>query len=200
MDSSGSRDDDRTSPLDGSDRGESPLEREDQEVGAEAATDPDSFLGILPHFYRGEVSQASGAQDRIDRTTDWAIALLAALLSLVFSSRCSRRNSSGPKRPNSPAFRGSRWQQCSASFSSAYSCSHSGRPSAGRKARSTGKNSASGRTIERRDALGSGELSVGIGTGRRIGVRLDRPIVLEIGFGLHARIGHVGRFVTGLSA
>ncbi|WP_440764562.1 DUF2270 domain-containing protein [Natronorubrum sp. DTA7] len=65
---------------------ESPLEREDQEVGAEAATDPDSFLDVLPHFYRGEVSQASGAQDRIDRTTDWAIALLAALLSLVFSS------------------------------------------------------------------------------------------------------------------
>jgi len=42
---------------------------------------------VLPHFYRGEVSQANSAQDRIDRTTDWAITLLAALLSIVFSSR-----------------------------------------------------------------------------------------------------------------
>ncbi|GAB3674353.1 DUF2270 domain-containing protein [Halopiger thermotolerans] len=68
------------------DDSETPLDPDDQEVGAEAAADSDSLLGILPHFYRGEVSQANSAQDRIDRTTDWAIALLAALLSLVFSS------------------------------------------------------------------------------------------------------------------
>lgn len=72
-------------PPDSDDR-ETPLEREDQEIGADAAEDPDSLLAVLPHFYRGEVSQANSAQDRIDRTTDWAIALLAALLSLVFSS------------------------------------------------------------------------------------------------------------------
>ncbi|SEP84379.1 DUF2270 domain-containing protein [Natrinema salaciae] len=64
-----------------------PLDRGDQEVGAAAAGDIDALLGVLPHFYRGEVSQANSAQDRIDRTTDWAITLLAALLSLVFSSR-----------------------------------------------------------------------------------------------------------------
>ncbi|MDF9746243.1 DUF2270 domain-containing protein [Natrinema salsiterrestre] len=64
-----------------------PLDREDQEIGATVATDTDSLLGVLPHFYRGEVSQANSAQNRIDRTTDWAITLLAALLSLVFSSR-----------------------------------------------------------------------------------------------------------------
>lgn len=87
MTSSGARDDDRTPPFEvGDEKRESPLDREDQEVGAEVATDPDSLLGVIPHFYRGEVSQANGAQDRIDRTTDWAIALLAALLSLVFSS------------------------------------------------------------------------------------------------------------------
>ncbi|MFB1065196.1 DUF2270 domain-containing protein [Natrinema sp. H-ect4] len=64
-----------------------PLDRGDQEIGATAAADTDSLLGVLPHFYRGEVSQANSAQDRIDRTTDWAITLLAALLSIVFSSR-----------------------------------------------------------------------------------------------------------------
>ncbi|WP_290809842.1 DUF2270 domain-containing protein [Halovivax sp.] len=65
---------------------DSPLDPEDEEIAAEIADDPDSFAAMLPHFYRGEVSQANSAQDRIDRTTDWAIALLAALLSLVFSS------------------------------------------------------------------------------------------------------------------
>ncbi|WP_049920798.1 DUF2270 domain-containing protein [Halopiger djelfimassiliensis] len=72
---------------DSDDERETPLEAEDREIGARIATDSDSFLEVLPHFYRGEVSQATSAQDRIDRTTDWAIALLAALLSLVFSSR-----------------------------------------------------------------------------------------------------------------
>lgn len=67
------------------DRGAS-LGVEEQEVAAAAATDPDEFLSMVPHFYRGEVSQANSAQSRIDRTTDWAIALIAALLSLVFSS------------------------------------------------------------------------------------------------------------------
>ncbi|MFC6717366.1 DUF2270 domain-containing protein [Natrialbaceae archaeon GCM10025810] len=65
----------------------SPLEREDHEVGADIANDADGFLSLLPHYYRGEVSQASGAQDRIDQTTNWAITVMVALLSIVFSSR-----------------------------------------------------------------------------------------------------------------
>jgi uncharacterized membrane protein len=68
-------------------RRDGPLDRDDQEIGASAADDTDSLLSALPHFYRGEVSQANSAQDRIDRTTDWAITLLAAVLSLVFSGR-----------------------------------------------------------------------------------------------------------------
>ncbi|QLH83946.1 DUF2270 domain-containing protein [Halosimplex pelagicum] len=67
------------------DLGDSRLDRGDEEVGAEIAGDTDALLGALPHFYRGEVSQANSAQDRIDRTTNWAITLLAALLSLVFA-------------------------------------------------------------------------------------------------------------------
>ena len=64
---------------------DSRLDRGDEEVAAEIAGDTDALLAALPHFYRGEVSQATTAQDRIDRTTNWAITILAALLSLVFA-------------------------------------------------------------------------------------------------------------------
>ncbi len=69
-----------------SDEREQAIDDEDEEVAARAAVDPEKFLSITPHFYRGEVSLATTAQDRIDRTTDWAVALIAAILSLVFSS------------------------------------------------------------------------------------------------------------------
>ncbi|UTF54155.1 DUF2270 domain-containing protein [Natronosalvus rutilus] len=72
---------------DRADRANSPLDREDQEIAAEIADESDSLLALLPHYYRGEVSQANNAQDRIDQTTNWAITVIAALLSLVFSSR-----------------------------------------------------------------------------------------------------------------
>lgn len=63
-----------------------PLEREDQEIATEIADDAESLLSALPHYYRGEISQTTTAQDRIDQTTNWAITVLAALLSVVFSS------------------------------------------------------------------------------------------------------------------
>ncbi len=62
------------------------LDRGDEEIGAEIAGDTEALLSALPHYYRGEVSQANASQDRIDRTTNWAITVLAALLSVVFSS------------------------------------------------------------------------------------------------------------------
>ncbi|THE65169.1 DUF2270 domain-containing protein [Salinadaptatus halalkaliphilus] len=46
----------------------------------------ETLLASLPHYYRGEVAQATSSQDRIDQTTNWAITVLAALLSVVFSS------------------------------------------------------------------------------------------------------------------
>lgn len=63
-----------------------PLGPEESEVAASAARDSDDFLSLIPHFYRGEVSQATTALDRLDRTTNWAITLLAALLSVVFAN------------------------------------------------------------------------------------------------------------------
>lgn len=62
------------------------LDAHDEEVAAHAGADPEAFLSVLPHFYRGSVSQTTNSQDRLDRTTDWAITLIAALLSVVFAS------------------------------------------------------------------------------------------------------------------
>ena len=62
------------------------LDAHDEEVAAHAGADPEAFLSILLHFYRGSVSQTTRAQDQLDRTTDWAITLIAALLSLAFAS------------------------------------------------------------------------------------------------------------------
>jgi uncharacterized membrane protein len=58
----------------------------DEDIAAEVADDADALLSTLPHYYRGEVSQANNTQSRIDQTTNWAITLLAALLSIAFSS------------------------------------------------------------------------------------------------------------------
>lgn len=62
------------------------LDTQDEEVATDAGTDPERFLSIFPHFYRGSVSRTVSAQDRLDRTTDWAITVIAALLSVVFAS------------------------------------------------------------------------------------------------------------------
>lgn len=64
---------------------ESPLDQEDQEIGAKIAEDPEALFAVLPHYYRGEVSQANNTQDRMDKTTNWAITVMAAILSIVFS-------------------------------------------------------------------------------------------------------------------
>lgn len=69
------------------DRANSPPDQEDEEVTAKVADDTDAFLSAVQELYRGEVSQSISAQDRIDRTTNWAITMIIALLSVVFSSR-----------------------------------------------------------------------------------------------------------------
>lgn len=57
-----------------------------REVAAKAGAEPTDFLSLLPHYYRGEVGQMSKRLDRLDLTTDWAIAVIAAVLSLSFAS------------------------------------------------------------------------------------------------------------------
>jgi uncharacterized membrane protein len=42
--------------------------------------------GILAHYYRGEISRMISWRDRLDRTTNWAIGALAAMLSISLAS------------------------------------------------------------------------------------------------------------------
>jgi uncharacterized membrane protein len=44
------------------------------------------FVNALSHYYRGEMSRMMSWRDRLDRTTNWAIAAVAAMLSISLSS------------------------------------------------------------------------------------------------------------------
>ena len=44
------------------------------------------YITILAHFHRAEIARMAGWRDRIDRTTNWAITVVAAMLSLTFST------------------------------------------------------------------------------------------------------------------
>jgi len=44
------------------------------------------FINLLSHYYRGEMSRMMSWRDRIDRTTNWAIGAVAAMLSVSLSS------------------------------------------------------------------------------------------------------------------
>ncbi|HEY7912033.1 MAG TPA: DUF2270 domain-containing protein [Blastocatellia bacterium] len=44
------------------------------------------FVNSLAHYYRGELSRMMSWRDRLDRTTNWAIAAVAAMLSVSLSS------------------------------------------------------------------------------------------------------------------
>lgn len=47
---------------------------------------PAEFINLLSHYYRGEMSRMMSWRDRIDRTTNWAIGAVAAMLSVSLSS------------------------------------------------------------------------------------------------------------------
>ena len=49
------------------------------QISSEAVT-------VLAHYYRGELSRMISWRDRLDRTTNWAIGALAAMLSISLSS------------------------------------------------------------------------------------------------------------------
>src|SRR2546423_1321701 len=59
---------------------------------SEAVSDEDTTpLGVsvtvLVHYYRGELSRMISWRDRLDRTTNWAIGALAAMLSISLASQ-----------------------------------------------------------------------------------------------------------------
>ena len=47
---------------------------------------PSETLTLLAHFHRAEISRMAGWRDRIDRTTNWAITVVAAMLSVSLST------------------------------------------------------------------------------------------------------------------
>ncbi len=66
-----------------------PETRSAREVAADAGQKSTDFLSLLPHYYRGEVSQMSTQIGRLDLTIDWAIGVIAAVLALSFASQDS---------------------------------------------------------------------------------------------------------------
>jgi uncharacterized membrane protein len=44
------------------------------------------FINALVHYYRAEIGRMAGWRDRLDRTSNWAITVVAAVLSLSLST------------------------------------------------------------------------------------------------------------------
>jgi uncharacterized membrane protein len=47
---------------------------------------PSEFITVVAHYHRAEIARMAGWRDRIDRTTNWAITVVAAMLSLSLST------------------------------------------------------------------------------------------------------------------
>jgi uncharacterized membrane protein len=45
------------------------------------------FFMVMSHYYRGEMHRMNAWRDRIDRTTNWALTVLAGVVSVAFSER-----------------------------------------------------------------------------------------------------------------
>ena len=63
-----------------------PGDRLSQDVGETVAEDPSDMLGLLGHFYRGQMDRVTTWRGRLDQTSYWAVTIIAALLTWVFSS------------------------------------------------------------------------------------------------------------------
>jgi uncharacterized membrane protein len=55
-------------------------------VGTPLPNTTSEAVTLLAHFYRGEVARMISWRDRLDRTTNWAIGALAAMLSISLAS------------------------------------------------------------------------------------------------------------------
>ncbi len=47
---------------------------------------PGEFINVMAHYHRAEIARMAGWRDRIDRTTNWAITVVAAMLSVSLST------------------------------------------------------------------------------------------------------------------
>ena len=46
------------------------------------------FVNVAAHFHRAEIGRMASWRDRIDRTTNWAITVVAGMLSVSLSTYC----------------------------------------------------------------------------------------------------------------
>jgi uncharacterized membrane protein len=44
------------------------------------------YVTLIAHYYRAEMARMSGWRDRIDRTTNWAITVAGAMISVSLST------------------------------------------------------------------------------------------------------------------
>jgi uncharacterized membrane protein len=58
----------------------------DEDLGEEFADDPSDAISLLGHFYRGQMDRVTSWRSRLDQTSYWAVTIIAALLTWVFSS------------------------------------------------------------------------------------------------------------------
>jgi uncharacterized membrane protein len=61
-------------------------------VGAPLPNTTSEGVTLLAHFYRGEVARVISWRDRLDRTTNWAIGALAAMLSIALATENSHHS------------------------------------------------------------------------------------------------------------
>lgn len=59
--------------------------REEREIAGRAARKRSDFLSLMGHLYRGEMSRATTWRSRLDRTSNWAVVLVASLLTFAFA-------------------------------------------------------------------------------------------------------------------
>lgn len=62
-------------------------DEEAREIGGWVAGERSDFLAAMAQFYRATVSRATTWRDRLDRTVNWSVIVVASLLTWAFSTR-----------------------------------------------------------------------------------------------------------------
>lgn len=70
----------------GPDASESEDDAVDEDLGRELARDDSDLVTLVGHFYRGEMDRTTAWRNRLDRTTYWAVTVMVAVLTWVFSN------------------------------------------------------------------------------------------------------------------
>ena len=65
---------------------EIPVVQGSQSFGVPPPVTSSEAITVLAHYYRGEISRMISWRDRLDRTTNWAIGALAAMLSISLAT------------------------------------------------------------------------------------------------------------------